>query len=223
LDALIVPVASLFGLVLGITVHEFSHALCADLLGDPTSRRQGRLTLNPIAHFDPLGGLMVLVSMFTGFGFGWGKPVQVNPVYFRIGPRAGLALTSFAGPMSNVVLATLFAAPLRIAGAQGVFLSPTVWLTLVTVVSTNVALTVFNLLPIHPLDGFGVLRNVLGTVRARWAYDVGDLLDRMRTWGPFVFMALIVIDRALPGRGIIWTILGPVHELLMRLILGGRS
>jgi len=223
LDSLIVPIASLLALVLGITIHEFSHALCADLLGDPTSRYQGRLTLNPLAHFDPLGGLMVLVSSFSGFGFGWGKPVQVNPAYFRVGPRTGLALTSFAGPFSNIVLATLFAAPLRVARSRGVPLPPTVWLVLVVVVSPNIALALFKLLPIYPLDVFGVLRNVLGTIRARWAYDAGDLMDRMLIWGPYIFMALLVVDRVLPGRGIIWTVLGPVHELLMRLILGSLS
>ena len=106
-------IVSLISLVLGITIHEFAHALSADLLGDPTPRYQGRLTLNPVAHFDPVGGLMILVSSISGFGFGWGKPVPVNPVNLRYGPRVGLALVSFAGPFSNIVLATLAAAPSR--------------------------------------------------------------------------------------------------------------
>jgi Zn-dependent protease len=205
---------------MGITIHEFSHAFSADLLGDSTARRMGRLTLNPVAHFDPIGGLMVLISSISGFGFGWGKPVPVNPLYLRFGPRVGMAVTAFSGPFSNIVLATLFAAPLRISISQGVMLPSTAWVLLGTVVSVNVALAVFNLLPIYPLDGFSVLRGIVSTVRARWAFEVGDMMDRVVTFGPMLFMALIVIDRILPGRGIIWTILGPFYDLLMRLILG---
>jgi Zn-dependent protease len=221
LNVLITLLASLLALVLGITIHEFSHALSADLLGDPTARYQGRLTLNPVAHFDPIGGLMILMSSVTGFGFGWGKPVPVNPVNLRFGPRVGMALTAFAGPFSNIVLATLFAAPLRIAYSQGVFLSLTVQSVLWTVVSTNVALAVFNMLPIHPLDGSSILRGILSTIRTRWAYDLGTLMDRMVVWGPWIFISLIALDRVLPlPRGLIWTILGPFYDLLMRLILG---
>jgi Zn-dependent protease len=223
LNSILVPVASLLALVLGITIHEFSHAFSADLLGDSTARRMGRMTLNPVAHFDPLGGLMILVSSLSGFGFGWGKPVPVNPLYLRYGPRVGMGITSFAGPFSNIVLATLFAAPMRIASTRGVIMPAAAWVLLGTVVSTNVALAVFNLLPIYPLDGFSVLRGILSTVRARWAYDLSDLMDRMLSLGPMIFMGLLLVDRMLPGRGIIWTILGPAYDLLMRLILGVPS
>lgn len=209
-------VGSLLALVLGITVHEFSHALLADLLGDPTARYQGRLTFNPVAHFDPLGGLMILVSSISGFGFGWGKPVPVNPQSLRFGPRVGMALTSFAGPFANIVLATLFAVPLRIAHS----LPSTVAGLLFMIVSTNVALAMFNLLPLYPLDGFAVLRGVLSTVRARWAYDVSSLMDRMLSYGPLIFMLVLFVDQLLPGRGIIWTILRPFYAFFMRLILG---
>jgi Zn-dependent protease len=215
---ILIPLLSLLGLALGITVHEFSHAWSADQLGDPTARYQGRLTLNPIAHFDPVGGLMILVSSLTGFGFGWGKPVPVNPMRLRFGPRVGGAITSLAGPFSNIVLATLFGAPLRVVSN----LPPAVYTILVTFASTNIALAVFNLLPLHPLDGFSVLRGVLSTIRARWAYEAGNLMDRMVALGPIIFIGVIVLDQALPGRSILWTILGPPYRLLMWLATGLR-
>jgi Zn-dependent protease len=216
LQTLLIPLASLLFVVVGITVHEFSHALSAYLLGDSTARYQGRLTLNPLAHFDPLGGLMILVSSITGFGFGWGKPVPVNPLNMRVSPRVGMALTAFAGPFSNIVVATVLAVPLRIACG----LPSLVMVALYTGVSSNAALAVFNLLPIHPLDGFSVLQGIVSTVRARWAYQLSDLLDQMLRYGPLIFMALLAIDTVLPPPGIIWTILGPVHRALMQLIIG---
>ena len=215
---ILVPLISLLSLVLSITVHEFSHAWSAYMLGDSTARYQGRLTLNPIAHFDPIGGLMILVSSLTGFGFGWGKPVPVNPTRLRFGPRVGMAITSFAGPFSNIVLATIFGAPLRVANIA----SPVVYAILFTVVSTNLALAVFNLIPIHPLDGFSVLRGVLSTIRARWAYQASNVMDQLGAYGPMLFMGLLFIDQMLPGRGILWTILRPPFRLLMWLVTGIR-
>ena len=105
----------LLALVLSISVHEFSHAWSAYELGDGTARSLGRLTLNPIKHFDPIGALMILFMAFAGWGIGWGKPVPVNPYNLRTNPRVGMGLTAAAGPFSNLVMAALFAIPLRLA------------------------------------------------------------------------------------------------------------
>ena len=219
MDFLFVPLVSLLAVVLGITVHEYSHAQAAEWLGDSTARYQGRLTLNPAAHFDLFGGLMILVSSLTGFGFGWGKPVPVNPYRLRFGPRVGMALTSLAGPFSNIVLATLVGAPLRLVNAM----SPQLYRALITMVSVNVALAVFHLLPIPPLDGFSVLQGLFSTIRARWALDATNFMDQVARQGPMLFMLLLFADRALPSPGIIWTILGPLHRLLMWLILNAGA
>ena len=100
-------------LFLAIPIHEWAHAWSAYQLGDDTASLQGRLTLNPMAHLDPIGSLLILVS-----GFGWGKPVPVNPYRLRTGPRVGHAITAFAGPLSNFVLAMLLAIPFRMHWAN---------------------------------------------------------------------------------------------------------
>lgn len=216
MNQILILILGLFAVVIGITIHEFSHALSADLLGDPTARYMGRVTLNPIAHFDPFGALMILFSSLTGVGFGWGKPVPVNPANMRVGPRLGIALTSLAGPFSNLFLATLCAIPLRL----NVPLPEIPYIILYVLILANLGLALFNLLPIPPLDGFGVLSGIVGTIRARWAYDLSGLLDRVERTGPMLFILLILIDRVLPGPGIIGGILGPVRDLLLRVILG---
>jgi Zn-dependent protease len=158
---------------------------------------------------------MILVSSLTGFGFGWGKPVPVNPYNLRFGPRVGMALTAFAGPFSNVLLATLLAIPLRLVGGMPQMAYVVLW----TAISTNVALAVFNLLPLPPLDGFSVLRGLFSTIPARWAAGVNTLIDNVARLGPMLFVLILFADQALPGRGIIWTVLGPFYDALMWLIL----
>jgi Zn-dependent protease len=197
----------LVALVGSISVHEFSHAWSANQLGDPTARNQGRMTLNPLVHFDPIGALMVVFMAFAGWGIGWGKPVPVNPYNLRGGPRVSMGLTAAAGPFSNLVLAALFAVPLRLAGSLPGLLQSFLW----TMVFTNVTLAVFNLIPLPPLDGFNVFQGLLGTFRTRWAYEVGALLDRIASYGSLVLLALLY----LLGR-----IMGPPTEALLQLLLG---
>ena len=205
----------LLALVVSISIHEFAHAWSAYELGDPTARNNGRLTLNPIAHFDPVGALMILFMAFAGWGIGWGKPVPVNPYNLRTNPRVGMGLTSAAGPFSNLVLALLFAIPIRLGvspfGLLGAFL--------LTMVFTNVGLALFNLIPLPPLDGFNVLQGVLATFRTRWAYEWGDRLARLAPYGPILLMALLALGWFSPLNPLAW-LLGPTRDALLGLILG---
>lgn len=209
-------VSFLFALVIGITIHEFSHAWVADALGDPTPRHLGRLTLNPAAHFDPLGALMILYSVVARLGFGWGKPVPVNPRYLRYGPRVGMALTSVAGPLSNLLIAVVAATPFRLGVRLPGLLDP----LMLTVVFVNVGLALFNMLPIPPLDGYSVLSGVLSTVRAKWAYDAVTWLDRLQVYGPTLFLLVIMADWVLPFN-ILGTLLGKPAGWISSTLLGG--
>jgi Zn-dependent protease len=142
--------AGIIALLVGLTFHEFSHALVADQLGDHRPRAMGRLTLNPIPHIDPLGALMLVVA-----GFGWAKPVMVNPAALRDGGR-GMALVAFAGPIANMVVATAFAVVFRVLDLAG-FEQGFVVRLVALIVQLNVLLAIFNLIPIPPLDGYNVL------------------------------------------------------------------
>lgn len=136
-------------------IHEFAHALAAYRLGDSTARLFGRLTLNPIAHFDPLGGSLLAISVLLGSGFGWAKPTPVNPRNLQ-GGRWGEAIVAAAGPISNFVLAFAGALPLRYIDATGMN-APLVEGILALFVYINLLLMIFNLIPVPPLDGSGVL------------------------------------------------------------------
>jgi len=208
-------VSFLLALVISISIHEFSHAWSAYELGDATARNQGRMTLNPIVHFDPLGALMILFMAFSGFGIGWGKPVPVNPYNLRTNPRVGMGLTSIAGPFSNLVLATLFAIPLRLGWAMPNVLATFIW----TMVITNVGLAVFNLIPLPPLDGFNVLQGLLATFRTRWAYEWGNKLDRLARYGPMLLLALLSLGW-FAGFNLLGRIMGPPMDALLGLLLG---
>ena len=161
----ILPRLLAIGMILAISfpVHEFAHAWAAYRLGDGTAKLFGRLTLNPIAHFDPIGGLMLVASGLIGFGIGWAKPTPVNPSNLR-GGRDGEGIVAFAGPASNLILAALGAIPLRLllaAEDTGTQVPVIVLNVLAFFVLINVALLLFNLVPIPPLDGAALLERVL--------------------------------------------------------------
>lgn len=165
----------LIALIVAITVHEFAHAWSANRLGDPTPAIQGRLTLNPLAHLDPLGTLMLLIARF-----GWGKPVVFDPFNLRH-PRRDAAIISLAGPASNLLLALLASLLLRLifafrlsliaSSTLGLFIYLFIGL-LKPIIIMNVILAVFNLIPIHPLDGFKIVGGLLPRDYARQWYEL---------------------------------------------------
>lgn len=198
------PLAFLFwaiGLIVAITVHEFAHAYAAERLGDPTPRLMGRLTLNPLAHLDPLGTLMLLIAHF-----GWGKPVPFDPFNLR-NPQRDSAIISLAGPTSNAITAFFAALIIQLLiriGAPFIVIIP-----LAYIVVLNILLGVFNLIPIHPLDGFKIVGGLLPASQAREWYQ----LER---YGIFFLLMVIV---PFGGVSIISRMLGPIINTLLPLFL----
>jgi Zn-dependent protease len=193
-------------LLVAITIHEAAHAWMADRLGDPTARLNGRLTLNPLAHLDPIGTLMLLL-----FRFGWGKPVPFDPFNLRH-PRRDAALISFAGPASNLILATILAIIIRlthlIAGPPALTLE----LLLTPLIGLCVILAIFNLLPIHPLDGGKIL---IGLLPEELAYKWDQVL------GQYGFIILIFLIFPFFGISPVIAIISPIINLILSILLPG--
>jgi Zn-dependent protease len=202
-------------LLVGFPVHEFAHALAAYRLGDGTAKLFGRLTLNPIVHFDPLGGILLAVSFIgAGFGFGWAKPTPVNPANLEGGQR-GEAIVAAAGPLSNLVLAVMVALPLRFILANPALEAavPSIVITIMGLfIYINLVLMVFNLLPIPPLDGSKVLFAFLSP---RQTYQWRPVLEQ------YGFILLLILFFFPPGGSIGVRILGPILEFLFNLLVGG--
>lgn len=199
-------------LLISFPVHEFSHALAAYRLGDATARLFGRLTLNPIVHFDPAGGILLLLSSLLGVGIGWAKPTPVNPNNLR-GGRMSEAVVAAAGPASNLVLAAIGAIPLRLLLESNADVPPFVLQTLVTFVLINVALLIFNFVPIPPLDGSKVL---FGLMSPRQSYQWRPVLEQ---YGFFLLIVVAFLP-ILPGSQTIFAwvffrIAGPILDLLI--------
>ena len=205
-------------LLAALTFHEFNHAALATRLGDPTARAMGRLTLNPTAHLDPLGTMMLLLA-----GFGWAKPVEVNPAYLRGNPRFGMAVIALAGPLANVLLAFLFAIPIR-AGLVTGFAGFNPWndpavdlvgYVIGSMVFWNLLIAAFNLIPIAPLDGFRVAVGVLPA-------PIAAALARLERAGPAILLMIILFDLVLPGPNILVSIIRPILNGLSTVVLGGQ-
>ena len=203
--ALINLAAFAVALIVGITVHEFSHAWSAAQLGDNTARLQGRLTLNPVKHLDPLGTILIFVA-----GFGWGRPTPVTPTNIRVGPRVGMALVAIAGPVSNLIVAALAALPVRL----GTLSLPSTSIDaqfLQALVLWNIVLAIFNLLPIAPLDGFKVALGVLPRA-------IATPFARTERFGAVILLLVVLADVVL-NVGILSRILLPAISTLVRLFL----
>ncbi|MFA5987115.1 MAG: site-2 protease family protein [Candidatus Paceibacterota bacterium] len=159
---------SLAILIMSVVVHEVSHGLTANALGDPTARLSGRLTLNPLKHLDPVGSFLVpLITSMFGFTFGWAKPVPYNPYNLRAG-KWGPGIVAFAGPASNILVAIFFGIVVRVWGAAGA--SQGVLEICAMAVFINIFLALFNMIPVPPLDGSKVLFSALPD-RMYWVED----------------------------------------------------
>ena len=209
--ALLALVLSIPGVLIAITFHEFAHAWMADKIGDDTPRRQGRLNLNPISHMDPIG-----IAMLIFAGFGWGRPVEINPNNFNrtISIRKGNALVSLAGPVMNFILAILFSIiyGLTLAFGKGFLLTEVggiVSTILIYIISMNVGLGVFNLIPLPPLDGSKILTAILPTKQRNWMESHEQILY-------IIFMIIWVTPIA---SLIISPIINLINEGLLNLII----
>ena len=185
-DMIITKILMLPGIMIGLSFHEFAHAWVSDRLGDPTPRRQGRVTVNPLAHIDWIGFLALLLV-----GFGWGKPVQIDPGYYKHRRRDEF-LVAIAGVTMNLILAIAFSIPAKamvkmFGGAASSDLIYNIYLILFYIVSINVVLMIFNLIPCPPLDGWGIITQLFGLDRYSWWYKVYQ-------YGTWILLALIVFN-----------------------------
>lgn len=192
------------GIIIGLSFHEAAHAWISYKLGDPTPKLQGRVTLNPLAHIDPVGFIALLF-----IGFGWGIPVEIDPRHYK-NRRSGELLVSLAGVTANLITAVIFALIFRLAeshmsyafyqGAGQVLMQ-----ILLYVVYINLVLMVFNLIPVPPLDGFGVITQIFRLERYEWYWKIYQ-------YGQPILLILIIFN--IPSK-----IIGPVTNILLNLLL----
>jgi Zn-dependent protease len=206
----------LFAFVVAITVHEASHAWMANRLGDPTPKLMGRLSLNPLVHYDPIGTTLLLVLVvLRAFGapvlpFGWAKSVGFDPYNLK-NPRKDTALISLAGPMANLILATILSLILRL-GILSPFSSVSFLVNiLLPVIILNVSLAIFNLLPIHPLDGEKIL---VGILPKKDALEFDRFMNRFGTLILFFF-----IFPSFNGNSPLTLVISPIFNFILNILL----
>ena len=196
-------IAAIVGLLLAITVHEFAHAWSANRLGDPTAKKLGRLTLNPLSHLDPIGTLFLLIA-----GFGWGRPVPYNPSNLK--SDSDEIKVALSGVAANLLVALILGVPLRVATAMGVPIDSNIWLMgLELIVEMNLVLIAFNIIPIPPLDGSKVLMNFM-------SFDARLAFERI---GPILLISLIIAGNFF-GIPILVKFMEPIIRFLSFVVKG---
>ncbi len=196
--------------IIAITIHEASHAWMADRLGDPTARLMGRLSLNPLVHYDPIGTTMLLLLVIMrAFGapvipFGWAKPVQFDPYNLK-NPRRDSALISLAGPVSNFITAVVFSILIHLVT------SPFFFMLAAPIIVLNIVLGIFNLVPIHPLDGGKIF---IGLLPADQAHEADIFLQR---YGILILFFLIFPWGQ--GQSPLFMVLSPAIDFILNILL----
>lgn len=194
-------ITSVISLIIAITIHEFSHALIADRLGDPTPRSQGRLSLNPLKHLDLVGTIMIFL-----IHFGWGKPVQIDPYNLK-NPKRDQLLISLAGPASNLLLAIILSIIIR-------FIPLNLFITFLisTVIQLNVLLAIFNLIPIPPLDGSKILLNILPNgISEQWQ-------EAFNQYG-FILLIVFLFLPIINGTTLVNFIMTPIMNFILNFLI----
>ena len=184
IDTIMTKLLTLPGIVLGLSLHEFAHAWVSDRLGDPTPRRQGRVTINPLAHIDWVGFAALLLV-----GFGWGRPVEIDPRYYKHRRRDEF-LVGIAGVTMNLIVAVILAIPVRAlmrAGFAANSVMENLLLILIYAVMINLVLMIFNLIPCPPLDGWGLVTQLFRLDRYDWWYKIYQ-------YGTWILLGLIVLN-----------------------------
>ncbi|MCL0099782.1 site-2 protease family protein [Dehalococcoidia bacterium] len=206
-------------LIIAITIHEFSHALSAALLGDKTAKRLGRLTLHPLAHLDPVGTAMIMLA-----GFGWGKPTPVNQENLKPGPRPGMAIVALAGPISNVTASIIVSLPINVGLIDNRYVGLSLFhgnfSNLVayfagSIVFWNLLLATFNLIPIAPLDGFKIVLGILPR-------NLANQFTKLERYGPFLLLAIIMMGYIAPSLDMLPKMISPIMNAMIVLVLGGQ-